>query len=454
MLTSTPALPYSGRCRRLSEIRMSSASLLIALVVCLMFQGSICAQVTTQKITETGGDGWVVFLEGQPRVWTAIMDVLKANDLPGQEVDPDAGLITVKNESWASRWGSAKAAVKQLTTKKTGLLSTWKDFSVSGKVVVKPLTADRTEVRIHLLFAACNAWAGVVSNDSCQWQALQSNGSFEAELLRTIAQRIPPLSAESKQSLRGGDQNTVAAAKNVLAALEKVAAAYDTRSADRILSDLIDAQNLFRTFAASRDAKPLRLFTGLASLTLQHYRDALDIDEDVRTASLKKAAASVADATTYLKNYEEFAYEESPGGSPGAMGSRDTGTALSAAKYETPSPIPSDRDTTAESDAAVLRGWWHRTEHANSQAAATGMSVTEDAGHLVIGSVEAGGPAYRAGLRVSDTIMAMDDKPLNSKEMFDREIALREPGSPVRLRVTRNGQAADFYIVIGRSAQK
>jgi serine protease Do len=68
----------------------------------------------------------------------------------------------------------------------------------------------------------------------------------------------------------------------------------------------------------------------------------------------------------------------------------------------------------------------------------TSLKLTVARGALVQ-DVNAGSPGDRAGLRPYDTVVALDDRPMSSDDQLIHEIARRAPGSPVRLRVIRDG---------------
>jgi S1-C subfamily serine protease len=69
-----------------------------------------------------------------------------------------------------------------------------------------------------------------------------------------------------------------------------------------------------------------------------------------------------------------------------------------------------------------------------------GLSVREQAGKLVVESVEKGGPAERAGLQPGDVLLELANEPLKSvKDLQDRLRGL-EPGSIVFLKVEVEGK--------------
>jgi serine protease Do len=58
----------------------------------------------------------------------------------------------------------------------------------------------------------------------------------------------------------------------------------------------------------------------------------------------------------------------------------------------------------------------------------------------MVQDVSAGSPGARAGLRVYDTIVALDDRPMANDDQLIHEIASRAPGSAVRLTLIRDGR--------------
>ena len=66
------------------------------------------------------------------------------------------------------------------------------------------------------------------------------------------------------------------------------------------------------------------------------------------------------------------------------------------------------------------------------------LKLTVSRGALVQ-DVNEGSPGDRAGLRPYDTIVALDDRPMANDDQLIHEIASRAPGSPVRLRLIRDG---------------
>jgi serine protease Do len=66
------------------------------------------------------------------------------------------------------------------------------------------------------------------------------------------------------------------------------------------------------------------------------------------------------------------------------------------------------------------------------------LQLPVDHGALVQ-DVTKGSPAERAGLRPYDLIVSLDDRPIGNDDQLIREIAGRNPGSPARLQLVRDG---------------
>jgi serine protease Do len=61
-------------------------------------------------------------------------------------------------------------------------------------------------------------------------------------------------------------------------------------------------------------------------------------------------------------------------------------------------------------------------------------------GGVTIADVVSGGPAEKAGLKVGDTIVSVDGKPVKTGDELVNEISSRKPGSAVKLGIIRNGK--------------
>ena len=67
---------------------------------------------------------------------------------------------------------------------------------------------------------------------------------------------------------------------------------------------------------------------------------------------------------------------------------------------------------------------------------------------VTIASVVPNGPADKAGLKVGDTIVAVDGKPTKTGDDLVSDIATRKPGSTANLNIVRNGKKQDIKVTI------
>jgi serine protease Do len=75
----------------------------------------------------------------------------------------------------------------------------------------------------------------------------------------------------------------------------------------------------------------------------------------------------------------------------------------------------------------------------------TSLKLPTAVGALVL-DVSLQSPAHRAGLRIYDLILSVDDQDVGSDDQLIREIARREPGSAVRLRLLRDGRQREVQV--------
>ncbi|HEY7353453.1 MAG TPA: Do family serine endopeptidase [Terriglobales bacterium] len=74
-------------------------------------------------------------------------------------------------------------------------------------------------------------------------------------------------------------------------------------------------------------------------------------------------------------------------------------------------------------------------------------------GGITISSVVAGSPAERAGLKVGDTIISVDGKPVKNGDELVGDIAGRKPGSKVTLGYYRNGKKNEAAVTVADRAK-
>jgi serine protease Do len=69
----------------------------------------------------------------------------------------------------------------------------------------------------------------------------------------------------------------------------------------------------------------------------------------------------------------------------------------------------------------------------------------------LLGGVEKGSPADRAGLQAGDVVLALDGKPVADATALARGIADHKPGDSVQLKVWRDGAARDIAVKVGET---
>ncbi len=70
------------------------------------------------------------------------------------------------------------------------------------------------------------------------------------------------------------------------------------------------------------------------------------------------------------------------------------------------------------------------------------------AGGVTISAVTAGSPAEQAGLKVGDTIVSVDGKPVKNGDELVSDIASRKPGTKVNLGFVRNGKKQEAAVTV------
>src|ERR1700691_1619042 len=75
------------------------------------------------------------------------------------------------------------------------------------------------------------------------------------------------------------------------------------------------------------------------------------------------------------------------------------------------------------------------------------------AGGVTVSAVTAGSPAEQAGLKVGDTIISVDGKPVKNGDELVADIASRKPGSKVTLGFVRNGKKQDATVTVADRAK-
>ena len=100
------------------------------------------------------------------------------------------------------------------------------------------------------------------------------------------------------------------------------------------------------------------------------------------------------------------------------------------------------------SNGRVVRGWLGVTMQELPPDIAGKFDVAKPDGVLV-SDTNAGGPAYRAGLKRGDIILEFNGKPVNDPAAFKNMVAQSSPGMAVSLGIVRNGQRFRIKAGIG-----
>jgi len=75
------------------------------------------------------------------------------------------------------------------------------------------------------------------------------------------------------------------------------------------------------------------------------------------------------------------------------------------------------------------------------------------AGGVTVSDVTAGSPAERAGIKVGDTIVSVDGKPVKNGDDLVSDIASRKPGTKVTLGFVRNGKKQETAVTVADRAK-
>lgn len=74
---------------------------------------------------------------------------------------------------------------------------------------------------------------------------------------------------------------------------------------------------------------------------------------------------------------------------------------------------------------------------------AGGLTGVNGAYGVIVTDVIAGGPAQEAGLKIGDTIIAIDDKSVKTIQMMEAAVSPHAAGSKIRVSYIRNGVSAE-----------
>lgn len=82
------------------------------------------------------------------------------------------------------------------------------------------------------------------------------------------------------------------------------------------------------------------------------------------------------------------------------------------------------------------------------------LGLPKDAKGVIITDITADGPAEKAGLKSSEVILAMNDKPVASTEELRLMVAEMAPGTKVSFKMIRGGKPATVEVTLGKLAEK
>ena len=97
----------------------------------------------------------------------------------------------------------------------------------------------------------------------------------------------------------------------------------------------------------------------------------------------------------------------------------------------------------------VVRGYLGVKIQALNQDLADHFGLKNPHGVLV-GEVQKGAPGEKAGLKQADVIVELDGKPIDEAATFRNSIAMKSPGSNVKLTVVRDGQRIPVAVTLDR----
>ncbi len=105
--------------------------------------------------------------------------------------------------------------------------------------------------------------------------------------------------------------------------------------------------------------------------------------------------------------------------------------------FATPSEIVEPIVAQLRNGGHIDRGW-------------LGVAVQDAPNGVSIDGVERNSPAFRAGIRAGDAVVAINGEPVASARDLIRAVAAIAPGSRARLSIRRQGRAMDIEVTVGR----
>ncbi len=101
----------------------------------------------------------------------------------------------------------------------------------------------------------------------------------------------------------------------------------------------------------------------------------------------------------------------------------------------------------------VVRGWLGVSIQPVTPAMARALKLAEPSG-AIVGDVESGSPAARAGLQTGDVIVAVDDEKIEDSRHLQLTIARAGPGKKVNLKVLREGKSLTIPVTLGELPER
>jgi serine protease Do len=100
------------------------------------------------------------------------------------------------------------------------------------------------------------------------------------------------------------------------------------------------------------------------------------------------------------------------------------------------------------SNGRVRRGMIGVNAQTITPALASGLQLPRDWG-VVAADVTPGGPADKAGVRIGDILVSLDEKPMENARQFDVNVYRRRIGDSVHLGLLRDGKPASVRVPVG-----
>jgi serine protease Do len=75
-------------------------------------------------------------------------------------------------------------------------------------------------------------------------------------------------------------------------------------------------------------------------------------------------------------------------------------------------------------------------------------------GGVLVGDVTAGTPASKAGLKKGDVIFELNGQPVSDNNQLSLRVSQTNPGTPVKLKIWRDGKAQDVNVTLGELPEK